>query len=71
MATKVVEHYDSDSSSGLIIGFVILAVIVFLFMFFGRGMFEGIGTESSGGEGGDVNIEVPSRVDINTNPNNY
>ena len=58
--TTVVTPQSSDSSSGLLMGIVFLAIIVFVVLFFGGPIvrnFRGTGTQ----------VNVPDKIDVNVN----
>lgn len=58
----VVEHYHTDSDSsgtGILVGIVLLAVLAFLFFYFGLPLIQNA-TQTPA-------ISVPERVDVNVN----
>lgn len=53
------------NSTGMVIGLIILAAVIFLLLVFGVPYFRNSSTPEGGG---DASITVPDQIDVNINP---
>lgn len=67
---------DSNSSMGFLIGMVLLALVVVLFLFYGLPMlFSGMNSvpaevPQAPAQQGGTNIQIPDQIDVNLNQGN-